>query len=86
MNSKSLGTIGSLVLLILTIGGFAWLWFIFKAPIAKEADLSNLKKVEISTVKRSAEELLNNKEKNSDIPIKTPTEKMGRENPFTAVK
>jgi len=80
---KNISLIASLVFIIATLGAFYWLWTMANNYEVDKTVAENLKPVEIESVKKEATTLLSDLEKNSDIPIPVPTEKMGRENPFT---
>lgn len=82
MKMKTISLIASLIFIIVTLGAFYWLWTIANDLKIDKAVAENLKLVEIESVKKEATTLLSDLEKNSDIPIPVPTEKMGRENPF----
>jgi uncharacterized protein YneF (UPF0154 family) len=82
MKSKTFGIIVSLILVAGTVGGFFWLWTMSKTFNANPPVQDNLKTVEIESVKKDAENVLSGLEKNSDIPISTPVDKMGKTNPF----
>lgn len=82
MSTKLIGLITSIVFLIGTIGGFFWLWNTSKNITAPSAVAADLQPIEIESVKQEATDLLSGLSRNSDIPIGTPTDKMGRTNPF----
>jgi hypothetical protein len=84
MNKKSIGLIVSLVFALATAGGFYWLWTTSKADVSGTpiATTSTYTVVEIESVKKEAVDILSGLENKASIPIPTPTEKMGRVNPY----
>ncbi len=93
MNSKAIGLIFSIIFAGGVVFGFFWMWTQLKADPAtskntafQSAGVSDLSQVDISTTKKDAENILTGKEKFSDIPISVKPDKMGRANPFSALK
>lgn len=87
MNKNSLGIILALVFAGVTAGGFYWLWTQYNnsdVTTAVSNTSSSYTVVDIESVKNQASEIISSLEKVSDIPIPTPTAKMGRTNPFVA--
>jgi hypothetical protein len=83
MNKNSVGVIVSLVFALITAGSFYWLWIEANKPVSvPTSKAKNYTAVEIEAVKTQANDILSSLEKNSDIPLTTPTAKMGRVNPF----
>lgn len=89
MNLKAVGLICTLIFTVGVVFAFFWLWTQQTSPSASStlgSGSSTFKQIEVSTVKKEAEEILNGKEKFSDIPISVKLNKMGRTNPFENVK
>lgn len=84
LDAKTLGVVASVIFAILSIGGFFYLWTAAKNYSVDLAVSEKLKTVEVETVKKDAENILENLEKVSDMPIPTPLGKMGKTNPFTS--
>ena len=82
MNTKSISTIGGLVFLLATAGAFYWLWSQSKNYNPSPPISDNLVPVQIESVKKDADDILNGLVNNSAIPIPAPIEKMGKANPF----
>lgn len=82
MNSKLIGLIVSIVFALGMVGAFYWLWDSSQKTPVSSAVAENLKPIEIESVKKQASGLMTGLQKNSDIPVLMPTEKMGRANPF----
>ncbi|MCL5410322.1 MAG: hypothetical protein M1324_00500 [Patescibacteria group bacterium] len=83
MNTKTISVVASIVFAVLVVGGFFALWTMSKSYPQNLPVSDDLKPIEIDSVKKDAENVLSNLEKNSDIPIPVPTNKMGKENPFS---
>lgn len=83
MKKSSIGLIVSLIFGLVTAGSFYWLWNEANKPVSTPTSKAkSYTAVEIEAVKTQANDILSSLEKNSDIPLATPTEKMGRDNPF----
>jgi hypothetical protein len=85
MRKSSMGIIASLIFGLITAGAFYWLWTQANKPTPSASKAKTYTAVEIEAVKNQASDILGSLEKNSDIPITTPTAKMGRVNPFTGL-
>jgi len=83
MNTKLVSLIASVVFAILMAGGFFVVWTMSKSYPQTQPVPDDLKAIEIDSVKKDAENILNGLEKVSDIPIPVPTGKMGKGNPFS---
>lgn len=86
MNEKQLSSVIGILVLVGTVFGFFWLWSQADSYIKVTAVPENLQQIEIETIKNDAQDILENKELSSNIPISVATDKMGRENPFDEVK
>lgn len=83
MRKSSINLIVCLIFGLATAGAFYWLWLQANKPaITTTSKVKTYTAVEIEAVKTQANEILGSLEKNSDIPLTTPTGKMGRDNPF----
>lgn len=82
MKRGIVGLIVSLLFAAVTAGAFYWLWGTSKLFPVETSVASNLKPIEIESIKNEAKTLLEGLSKNSDIPISVPTAKMGKPNPF----
>jgi hypothetical protein len=80
--NKTIGLIASLIFALATIGGFYWLWTLSKDFTIKTTVADDMRPVEIDTVKDQAVSLLAGLNNVSGMPIPTPTNKMGKTNPF----
>lgn len=85
---KTLGVIGSFLLLFLTVFGLWYLWS--QAQVEPETNYlvdPRYKVIEIESVKKEAEELIKDRSNLSGMPVKAPTEaEVGRENPFAPIE
>jgi hypothetical protein len=85
MNKTVIGLIASLIFALMMGAGFFWLWTTSQKDVSTASSAAgNYQAVEVESVKKEATTILGLLEKNSDIPLTTPTEKMGRTNPFVA--
>lgn len=82
MSTKTAGFFASLFFAIAVVAGYFWLWQTSKNFNDDTEVAENLKSVEIESVKKDAENVLSGLQKNSDIPVSLPVDKMGKENPF----
>lgn len=86
MRKSTINLLVSLVFGLITAGGFYWLWAQANKPIVDpDSQAKTYTAVEIEAVKTQASDILGSLEKNSDIPLSTPTAKMGRANPFSGL-
>lgn len=81
-NSKLLGVVISLILAGGTVFAFFWLWTQMNADTLSATGPAKYTPIEVSSVKKDAEDILADKQKASDIPLKAVPEKMGKDNPF----
>ena len=88
INLKTLGLIGSIVLLLITLFLFWNLWLKTQVEATVNYFIDpKYKAVEIESVKKEAEELIKDRSNISGMPIGAPTEtEIGRENPFLSVE
>lgn len=85
MNKSLAGVIASLIFALVTAGAFYFLWTTSKSEVSPTTALdSSYTAVEIDSVKKQAVDILSGLEKKSDIPVTTPTDKMGRPNPYVS--
>lgn len=85
MNKTLAGLIASFIFALIVAGGFYWLWITSQKNIPSASSAaSQYTLVEVESVKKEATDILSTLEKNSDIPVTTPTDKMGRANPFVS--
>lgn len=85
IDTKTLGVIGSSLVLILTLAAFFWLWSSARpAAVVDTAVDQKYQRIEIDGLKADAEALIANKQNAGSLPVQTPTaDKMGRDNPFS---
>jgi len=83
MNAKTVGTVASIVFTVLVVGGYFVLWTMSQSYPQDSPVADNLNPIEIDSVKQDAENVLNGLQKVSDIPIPVPTNKLGKDNPFS---
>lgn len=79
---KKLNLIIGLVFTAITAIAFYWLWSESNNFTTDTTVADNLQPVEIETVKSQAESLLAGLENKSNLPLSTPTTKMGTDNLF----
>lgn len=82
MNMRIINLVLSVIFATTTIAMFYWLWTLTGTVSTEFAVAENLKPIEIESIKKEANTLLEGLSKVSDMPIPTPTEKMGKTNPF----
>ncbi len=84
MKKSSLSLIGSVFFLIVIIASFYSIWRSSSdsKQTSNKAFVSSYAPVDISGIKNQAIKIISKYQNNSGIPIPTPTDKMGRENPF----
>jgi hypothetical protein len=78
--------VSGFVMMIVVLASFAWVWF--KTPRPDESiyrTSANLQIPDISGIEKRASSLLEGMTNSGGIPIPTPTEKMGREDPFASL-
>lgn len=83
-NYKLIGLVASLVFAVGVVFAFFWVWGQLNAKdtgTQATTAASNYVQVEISSVKKEAEDILRDKQKYGSIPVKAPAE-TGRDNPF----
>ncbi|MCX6812143.1 MAG: hypothetical protein NTW79_00780 [Candidatus Berkelbacteria bacterium] len=78
--------IGSIVILILTVGAFIWLIIAFPRPDSSSyRSTANLTPVNIDRLESQVKPLLSGLTNNSGIPIAEPVSKEGRADPFASL-
>lgn len=85
ISSRTLGTIGSFIVLLAVIGGFAWMYFSAQTTVTSDATIdAQYQKIEISSLKTQAEKLVADKQNYGSLPVSVPSsDQIGRDNPFT---
>jgi predicted negative regulator of RcsB-dependent stress response len=83
-NGKLVGLVFSLIFGAGAVLGFFWLWTQLNSESTQSAatQASGYQQIEISSVKKEAEDILSDKQKYAEIPVKVVPEKMGKDNPF----
>lgn len=76
------GLIFGVAFLAVTAVAFYWLWNQSKTFTINTVVAENLQPIEIETVKDQADDLLFGLQNKANLPISTPTAKMGKDNPF----
>lgn len=86
MKQSNLALLASIIFLALVAGGVFWLWQQSK-PIDDSSVVlgEQFSTVEITSVKERALELTQSKGNLSQMPIKAPTDLVGRVNPFAGI-
>ena len=83
MKKSSLSLVAAVIFMLVTMGGYYWLWTISKTESAVVSTATaDFTIVEIESVKKEATTILSGLENKASIPIIVPTDKMGRANPF----
>jgi uncharacterized membrane protein len=82
MSHKLFNLIAGVVLLGATVFGFFWLWNQSRTVKSTYVVPESLKTVNIEDIKNEAKDLLSGLENNANVPLTTPIQKMGRDNPF----
>ncbi|MEK7096361.1 MAG: hypothetical protein AAB881_00175 [Patescibacteria group bacterium] len=85
MSPKLFSTIAGLLLFLGAAFGFFWLWNQSRTTSSTFIVSDDLKAVEIETVKTEARDLLSGIENSGNLPVVTPIQKMGRDNPFAGL-
>jgi hypothetical protein len=85
LKTQNLALLISFLFFLGTGGAFFWLW---KTSQPAAGSVSTVDEqyitVEIGSVKKEAEDLLKSKDNLVQMPLVAPTEKVGRDNPFSA--
>lgn len=80
MKKRTLNLLLALVFFAATLIGFYSIWKSSVAEVPSEPETYTA--LEISGVKEEASTLIQGRENNANLPIITPTSKMGKTNPF----
>jgi len=85
MSTNKVNITLSIIVLIFTIFGFVWL---FSLASTKNIDTNDIdaryQKVAIDGIKKDIMDLLSERQNASGMPIPEPTNKMGKEDPFSS--
>ena len=87
MNNKTnfWGNLIGVVVLVATLGGFAWLWFSFQ-PSSESDQIVTTPSSTIDSVTKQATTLMANRDNLANIPIQAPTsDQIGRNDPFAGL-
>ncbi len=84
--TKTLGVVGGVILLVITVLGFAWLWSSSQpAAVSNTAIDQKYQTVEISGLVSTAQSLIVDKQNAGSLPVQAPAAgQMGKDNPFVA--
>lgn len=86
IDSKTLGLIVSIILLIATIGGYVWMWTSVQSEISSDSGTITYQAVSIDSIEADAKALVKDKVNQGNLPLAVPTsDKIGRENPFAGI-
>ena len=85
MSKSSVNLISALIFLLLTAGGYYYIWS--NSSVPSEIDAGSITTSvsdvpDISGLKQQADKLLSGLENNAGLPIPEPRQKMGSSNPF----
>jgi len=86
MNSNKIYSTLSFIILGLTIFGFIWLIAVAntKTAVTSFVDV-RYQTVEIESIKKDVTDLLSGRQNVSGMPIPEPSNKMGKDNPFSSL-
>lgn len=85
MNYRMLNLVGGVAIFLATSALFFWLWSGTRGMQSTFVVPENLKPIEIRSLKSESSLLTGDLENNANIPLSTPIDKMGRDNPFNPV-
>jgi hypothetical protein len=86
LKQQNLAMTASVILLVVVCASFFFLWKSSQPSSSDEVVLEDKYNiVEIASVKQKAEDLIRSKGNLVQMPIKAPTEKIGRVNPFLGI-
>lgn len=86
LKQQNLALTAGLIFLGIVCAGFFWLWKSSQPSGGDDVVLEEkYNTVEIASVKQKAQELIKSKANLVQMPIKAPTEKVGRVNPFEGI-
>lgn len=85
IKQQNLALFASLFFLALVVVGFFWLWRTSQPADSSIVLDEKYETVEIASVKEKAQELIQSKGNLTQMPIKAPVDKVGRENPFAGL-
>lgn len=83
MKRGILNLIASILFLIIVVFGYYYLWNLNSNRYFQTYDSSKYLPVNISDIKDQAEAVVKERQNFSGIPIPTPTDKVGKTNPFS---
>lgn len=87
MNKNTISTMLAIFFMLLTLGGYFYLWSSSNKETATDnsaIEQSTTGVADISGIKEQAQKLTSGKENNAGIPIPEPTGKLSNANPFAA--
>ena len=82
MKRGTLNLLLSLAFLFIVIGSFYFVWKSASQNAQPVIVSTTYQTVDVSDIKNQADKLIKTRENNAGIPIPTPTEKLGKPNPF----
>ena len=85
--SNKTATSLSLVILVATIFGFIWLFAVANTSSTSVATVdAKYQTVDLGSIKKDITDVLAERQNVSGMPISEPVNKMGKENPFSALQ
>ena len=82
MKRGTLNLLASLLFLFMAAGAYYYLWNNTKTMAPPVVTATTYPPIDISSIKGQADTLVRARENNAGLPIPTPTEKLGKSNPF----
>lgn len=82
MKRGTLNLLGSLLFIILVLGGYFYIWRAASLNVPPSISTTSYTPVDVSSIKGQADILIKARENNAGVPIPDPIEKLGKPNPF----
>ena len=84
MKRGTLNLLGSLLFMILALGGYFYIWRTASLNAPPSVSPTSYTPVDVTAIKTQADTLIKARQNNAGIPIPNPIEKLGKPNPFNS--
>jgi hypothetical protein len=84
MKRGTLNLLGSLLFMILVLGGYFYIWRSASLNAPPAVSSESYTPVDVTAIKGQADTLIKTRVNNAGIPIPDPIEKLGKSNPFNS--
>jgi hypothetical protein len=82
MKRGTLNLLGSLLFLLLVLGGYYYIWRTASLNAPPSVSQTTYTPVDVTAIKAQSDALIKTRVNNAGIPIPNPVEKTGKANPF----